>query len=62
MAFGCCACAMKVFRPVDDQIDEARLARVLEEMREEGGTDEDARIVQTCDCDCCHVDGQSVMC
>lgn len=61
MAFGCCACAMKVFRTADKQIDEARLVPVLADLHKAGGSDQDAKNVETCDCGC-HVDGQCVMC
>lgn len=61
MAFGCCACAMKVFRTADNEVDEARLAPVLDKLRESGGTDEEVQTVRTCNCGC-HVDGQCVMC
>lgn len=61
MAFGCCACAMEVFRTADNEVDETRLAPVLAKLFERGGTDEDAQVVKACDCGC-HVDGQCVMC
>lgn len=52
---------MEVFRAADHQIDESRLAPILEKLREVGGTDEDAQVVKACNCGC-HVDGQCVMC
>jgi len=63
MAFGCCACATEIFRTADDQIDEARLAPLLDKLREERVDEDAVEAVRKCNC-CCHVDGQSfnVMC
>lgn len=58
---GCCGCEAEKFKSSMDEVDERRLAVLVERLKVEGCTPEQIERVRQCDCGC-HVDGLCVLC
>jgi len=59
--FGCCGCTQEKFITEEGNVDQARLDKILTNLRVEGWSEHEVSQVQECNCDC-HKDGAICLC